>query len=590
MHGVYRRPPSDSGFFQRAGLAYLFIALLFVIGNIPAIAAMRFPDPDDTLRLVQVRDLLAGQGWFDLHQYRIDAPHGGVLMHWSRLVDAPLALSIFVLTPLLGQAGAEAATLVLIPMVTLAVAVFLVARIAWRLFDEEVTGFACLAMAISIPVINHLKPLRIDHHGWQIVFALLAANGLMARSPRAGGWTIGIALAVWLSISIEGLPLAAGFLGLLALRWLRDPNDRGWLLNAMVALTVGSAVLFLLTRGFADLQTHCDAISPVHLAVFAWGALGVGAMAVQRPRPWAYQMLGFAGIAAGAGAIVYFTAPQCAGGGFAGLDPVVRQYWYQNVAEGLPIWKQPVASILVIVMAPIVGIYASLRLARESSAWLHRFWFDYALLLGCALAVSVLVLRTGAVAAALAAPPVGWQVVTWCRSMRKIDKPAKRVAAFAALALVLAPALPFTLVAMATPATATSGTRIGLPPTCGIAAAHPALKRLGKAEMLAPLDIGPDILYQSDVSVFATGHHRGNEGMRDTIQLFLGTTAEAQQTLTGRGTGYVAICPTLPEPKLYARNAPDGFAADLLKGRVPSWLTPVDVGGDGTFQVWKVVR
>ena len=47
-------------------------------------------DPDSFLRLVQVRDLLAGQGWFDLVQHRMDPP-GGALIHWSRLIDAPIA-------------------------------------------------------------------------------------------------------------------------------------------------------------------------------------------------------------------------------------------------------------------------------------------------------------------------------------------------------------------------------------------------------------------------------------------------------------------------------------------------------------------
>ena len=44
-----------------------------------------------TMRLVEVRDLIAGQGWFDLTQHRLDPP--GVSMHWSRVIDAPLAAS-----------------------------------------------------------------------------------------------------------------------------------------------------------------------------------------------------------------------------------------------------------------------------------------------------------------------------------------------------------------------------------------------------------------------------------------------------------------------------------------------------------------
>src|SRR5215831_3130163 len=48
---------------------------------------------DDAMRLVQVRDFLAGQAWFDLTQYRLNPPEG-VTMHWSRLIDLPLALLI----------------------------------------------------------------------------------------------------------------------------------------------------------------------------------------------------------------------------------------------------------------------------------------------------------------------------------------------------------------------------------------------------------------------------------------------------------------------------------------------------------------
>jgi hypothetical protein len=586
--GDYRRPGIDPLFLQRAGLAFLLIALLLLVTNVPAIAAHRFPDPDDTLRLVQVRDLLGGQGWFDLRQHRVDAPHGGVPMHWSRLVDIPLALSILVLSPFFGQAGAEAATLILIPLITLAIALLLAGRIAWRLLGEEATGFACLALAISVPVISQLRPMRIDHHGWQIVLALAAVNGLMSRSPRLGGWAIGTALALWLAISIEGLPLAAAFIALLALRWLRDPNDRGWLLHAMAALASWSVMLFLFTRGFADLAIHCDAISPFHLAVFAWGAIGVGVLAAQRPRPWAFQVVWFAGIAAGALGIAYVAAPQCAGGAFAGLDPLVDKYWYAHIAEGLPVWQQPISTMLGIVLPPAVGLFAALRLGSESRQWLRRFWLDYAVLIACALVVAVLVARAGAVAAALAAPPVGWQIASWCRALRRIEQPGKRVAALAALAMVLMPALPFTLVSIAAPARAAPQRAAPVVADCDLASAGPGLRRLGQAEMLAPLDVSSQVLYESRLTVFATGHHRGNLAMRDTIALFLGSSDAAHRTLVARGTQYVGLCPGLNEAGLYARAAPGGFAADLVNGRAPAWLMPVDVGSEGGLRVWKV--
>ena len=59
-------------------------------------------DNDSMLRLVEIRDLIGGQGWFDLHQYRM-GPQGGFVMHWSRLVDAPIAAIILVVSAFTGK-------------------------------------------------------------------------------------------------------------------------------------------------------------------------------------------------------------------------------------------------------------------------------------------------------------------------------------------------------------------------------------------------------------------------------------------------------------------------------------------------------
>ena len=186
-----RRPPLSPDLLVRVAIAWAMIAALLLVTNLPAMLAHRFPDPDDTLRMVQVRDLIAGQGWFDLTQHRIDAIGGGVPMHWSRLVDLPLAAVILLLRGLIGQDAAETAALIIVPLLTFACALLLAARIAWRVIGEEAAGFACLAMALSVPLVQQMRPMRIDHHGWQIVLVLAAMNGLMARSPRHGGWAIG---------------------------------------------------------------------------------------------------------------------------------------------------------------------------------------------------------------------------------------------------------------------------------------------------------------------------------------------------------------------------------------------------------------
>jgi hypothetical protein len=584
-----RRPPFGPQLLPRVALAWLAIAVLLLLTNLTGIAERRFPDPDDTLRLIQVRDLIAGQGWFDLHQHRIDALHSGVPMHWSRLVDVPLALVVLLLRPLLGQPPAEMVALIGVPLLTLGCALLLAGRIAWRIFDEEIAGLACLAMALSVPVVSQLRPLRIDHHGWQIVLALVAVNGLMARSPRLGGWVVGLAISAWLAISIEGLPLAAAIAGIAALRWLRGQQERQWLVCLMHGLAAGSTALFLLTRGLGDLAGHCDAISPVHLAMFGWGALVV--TLVQPIRPIAWSLGAFALAAGGALAILATAAPQCAGGAFVELDPVVRRFWYDGVAEGLPVWRQPLAEALQIVIPPIFAIIASVKLAARSRDWLRTWWIDYTILLGAALAIAVLVSRAGAVAGALSAVPLGWQISSWLRAARRQDHAGRKTLALTGVALALLPAMPLTLYGLVAPASAGAAPGVGTSRVsdCRLDQAAQVLARLPKSELLVPLDIGPALLLDTPHGVVATGHHRGGPAMREVIDAFTGSPQTARTIVERRGIAYVALCPDLNESATYYRAAPNGLAARLRDGKAPDWLEPVAMPAGVGFKIWRVV-
>ena len=98
--------PAENPRFKLAPLvliAWFAVSVSTLLGGAPTYTQMT---TDDYMRLVEVRDLLAGQGWFDLTQYRLDPP-AGVVMHWSRVVDVPIAFLIQILAPLAGRAGAE---------------------------------------------------------------------------------------------------------------------------------------------------------------------------------------------------------------------------------------------------------------------------------------------------------------------------------------------------------------------------------------------------------------------------------------------------------------------------------------------------
>jgi len=587
---------SGSAVAGRVLMVWLVLVLMLISINLNLIRSFQFGDPDDALRLVQVRDLLGGQSWFDLHQYRAAAPQG-VLMHWSRLVDIPIAGIMLLLRPLLGVAGAETAALIAVPLLTLLALLALIGRLASRFFDAEVVGIACLISSITGPVLFQFTPMRIDHHAWQIVLAMAAACFLAERNAWRGGLGIGASLAALMAISIEGLPLAAIFLGICGLRGLRPPESRfSWLTAAAVGLAGASALFFLGTRGLVDLANHCDAISPVHLAAFAIAATGVVALRLAGPRPLWVQVAALGAIGATAASILLIGAPQCGTGAFAELDPLVRKYWYNAIIEGQPVWRFPAGEAATMIIVPLFGLFATSVHARGArDARTRSFWWDYFLLLTGAYAVGLLVARASGTTCVLSAVPIAALVRNWIVALRPVPLP-KRLAGFVGIAVLLQPALPFLgwelarAAAMPKAAPVAGGVlaRLGKE-RCHFARAGKLLDRLPATDILAPIDMGPHLLVWSHHRVVATGHHRGSAGIHDVLLAFLSPPEQAKAIVHARHATLIVVCPDLKELGIYRKAAPDGLMSRLLDNRPPDWLVPADLMPGTHLRAWRVV-
>ena len=576
-------------------VGWALIAFIAVLRDWHLITALHFSDPDDALRMVQVRDLLAGQGWFDLHQYRI-APPEGVVMHWSRLVDAPLAAAVLLLRPLLGEARAELAAAVVVPLLTLLAAQLCLARLVARRVDPRLVLIGTLLMLLMLPAMMQFKPLRIDHHGWQIVAVVAALNALLAKTPRGGALVAGLALAFGMSVSLELLPFAGLFGALFALRWWRDPGAWCLLTWYLDTLVVGSTAFFAGTRGFGDLTNYCDAVSPAYLAGLAAIAGGVHCLALRpaMPRWWLAGGLALVGIA---GAVLFlWLAPGCSTGPFARLDPLVRTFWYDNVKEGMPVWRQNWSVLLQMLVPPLTGLGAAVVLARREPG---HFWQEFALMLGGAIAISIAVSRFSSVSSAIAIVPLTWLVR---RTAQLLSEPRSLPQRLTLAGLLLAALLPGLLLDIAGWAHGRLGATAGAPPAAAAqvqandvsrACSQPdsltALARMPKGTIMTQLDFGPFLLLHTPHRVVSSGHHRAAPAMHDSLAAFLATPDGAQALVERRHVDYVLICPDLVETRMHLDRAPAGLAAQLLAGRPVSWLERVDLGKDGgTMQLWRV--
>jgi len=124
--------------------------------------AQTLNDTDDAMRLVEMRDFLAGQSWFDMHQGRVQPPIG-LDSHWSRLIDAGLA-GLFVLFHTVVDATlAERLMRAFWPILWLVPALIGTAAIAWRVAGREAALVTLLLAALDLPIHGVLEQDRAEH-------------------------------------------------------------------------------------------------------------------------------------------------------------------------------------------------------------------------------------------------------------------------------------------------------------------------------------------------------------------------------------------------------------------------------------------
>lgn len=547
---------------------------------------------DDALRLVQVRDLIGGQTWFDLHQYRIDPPQG-VPMHWSRLVDAPIAAVLLLLTPLVGPVNAEIAAMVLVPLLTLGITIAFVGTAAARLFDLRTAGFAALTIGLLSPVLFQLQPTRLDHHGWQLAVAAAAIFGVALRN-RKGAWLAGAALALGCTISLEMVPLAAAFAGYFGLRWLEDSAQRWELVGYLQALAAGLILAFAITLG-PNLAQYCDAIGPAHLAFFAFVALAITVVAklgLLSP-PVLFSLIGLAG--AGGVAIFAGLAPQCLDTPFGSLDPVVRDYWYVLIMEGRPAWEQSADVAVPPLIQIALALAATGLLATRGPGASRRFWRHYAVLLAASLVLGLMTWRSMGFAGIVATLPLGWFIAHTLARLERFDRLVAKLGMTLALVLVLMPSIGFAIAERfsSEPAFEQQAGETGSPETmqkseCSDPRELGQLNALPSGETVSPFDLGPALLMHTHHAVTATGHHRAEPAMADVLNIYLSEPGVARVLAQARGAEYLLLCPDMSEAKVYARSRPNGLAARLMRGEPPGWLQPVAGFSEGPLQVWRI--
>ncbi|MEQ1550891.1 hypothetical protein [Sphingorhabdus sp.] len=592
MNGILQNNSKES-LPKLAAIVWLLAAAFLIYSSWPNIVSRSGWDPDDQLRMVQLRDFLGGQSWFDTTQYRLNAPEGGP-MHWSRLIELPLAIIIIMAAPIFGQAGAEMIAGTVIPLMCFASIAYILGRVAMSLGGRLAGGIAVVMTMMSPAISMQLRPMRIDHHGWQLFCAALTLWTLFWPSARKAGIVMGMAMAVWLHISLEGAPAAAAFFAILGWRWAFKGDDAQRLGWAVLAFTSVSLLLFFGTQAAGLSATNfCDTISPAHIyAIAAAGMLiAPSALLLQLGRiPRVTIVLA----AAVTSAVIYLNAaPDCARGAFSTMDPVVRAYWYDMVREGLPVWHQKWGTAILMLALPVVGLATLAILLIRADVEQRANYAIIAFLSVYTLLLSLLVFRTVSTATLVATPVVAIGVAKLFSRYRTEPVALRRIGLVALMVLMLIPGPYFSQIfKMLSPQTAknqqeVAGEKGSEAGQCESSESVRSLDALKQANIVAPFDIGPKILLNTPHSVVASSHHRNEKGMRAHIDIYRLPPAQARAIVQRRKVTHIVACSDEAEMKGYARRNREGLWAQLAKGNTPDWLEKMPDMGEG-LKVWRV--
>lgn len=566
-------------------LAWAVAAAWFLWSRWNSVHWLSLGDTDDNMRLMQVRGLLAGQGWYDLTNHRLNPPQG-FNIHWSRLVDLPIAALILIFRPFVGTGWAERLACGIAPLLPLGVVFGALSFTVRRLVAPAAWPIALLTLFGATSLLAMFMPMRIDHHGWQLACLSLTLAGLVDPRPVRGAVTVGCATAASLTIGLELLPYGAMAGAILALQWVWDAARARALAAYALALGGGSAAGYVVFASSANQAMRCDALTPVWLSVLVLAAALLLVMAWLNPASRAARLA--MGVVAGAivaGFFIHFF-PQCLGRP-EGVSPELQRIWLDNVREAKPIYRHPLRSTQPMATLPVAGVIGAAWAAwRARGGTLATAWLAAALFMLFAALMLLWQVRGAPAAQLLAAPGIAamlWACLASRLAAVRVGAVAVAVAVIGFLSSGYALRwLPVPKADKRTQIVNRAGAR------CPTLPALRPLDRFSRTVIFTHVDLGPRLIVATHHDAIAGPYHRNGAAILDVHKAFMGTPANFLAIARRHGARLLLLCPNMAETTLYRARAPGGFYDRLAHGEHFAFLTPVPLPKKNPLVLFRI--
>jgi hypothetical protein len=552
---------------------------------------------DDLLRMVNVRDLIGGQSWFDLHQYRLGLP-GGTLMHWSRLVDLPIAL-LTTLSNAIAPSHGEMIAATIWPF-----ALFVTALMGFMVAVQRISGASNMLPGLVIGGFGLVASGvfdtgSIDHHNVQLALGMWLIALLMPSGKQTRDFAIaGILASLMLAVGMEALPIIVGA-GLVVIARLQFEGDALILPTRRFGLSLALSlfVLFFALVGTQNYTgTACDSYSLFHLCCGGIGGLALyaGLSDTTRARLPKANLTAplIAGVLALFVAVVFFRP--CLADPVGSLDPKLKFFWLDSVFEAqsafriftLDPWLLP-----SLFGMPLLALgWLALNIGRGMQKSLSTGLFGLLLI---ATAVTVFQMRGTEFSGPISALILAGLVTILSEGLGK-QRPVLLISTWLLSCAIVWKLLSTAGIALfahghSGPLIAGAGAKQA-GASCHSSQSLAALLSEPSGTVAAANGLGPDILFSTPHRVLAGPYHRDVAGNLAWINAMIGTPDEAQTILTDAGTTLLAICPDDPDERDFLRAAPNGFVGQLLKGQTFSWIEPVQQTMGLPLRVWRIKK
>jgi hypothetical protein len=301
-------------------------------------------------------------------------------------------------------------------------------------------------------------------------------------------------------------------------------------------------------------------------------------------------MLAAAVVIAGGYALAW---PQCLGRP-ENVSPETYSLWLSHVREARPVYRQTWQIATLILALPVTATVGWALLAwrnRKDPDALRRTLAAWAPAFVAALLLFWQV-RTGPAAQMLAA--VGAVAIIWVLAplFERTRNPILQVLGLVSIILIgFGAVVPLGM--DYAPQRKLSPREIQIERAnrmCNFIGSYHPIALLPKGVVFTFIDLAPRLFTVTPHDSIMGPYHRNGDQIVDAMKAFRGSAEQAHRIIDKYHSDYLLTCPNSSTTTIFMSEAPKGFYAQLQKGQVPGWLTPVPLPPNSPFKMWKVAR